>query len=329
MKLLIHKYSAAIEQCYIDVANRDESTLPLVDPQTPPPSHHPIPSFIPSKVSEVPLSPVEFQVEEGPQLLFGGRSTLEEKEGGATQQYFERNGDMTTLPLLVAPVVTVPGFGDGSVKPNPAPNWSELIQQLEARRYLPFSITMGDKLEVDGTAPPFAPKWIDRRGTRRPPPAPNWISRGIVRPPPAPNWHFNKHHRSHLLNKLPVNRRLYYSASMEHCLVCGGVLAQRYSVLVFMVIVLRVLERIGILIFTWFAAYASGLGVHLLVSSGTLSTLSLVLVYLFTPFSTAINYWQSGFCLHGASSICFFRSGFPFLGSPKRGGVTDIVVEII
>jgi hypothetical protein len=45
MKLLIHKYSAAIEQCYIDVANRDESTLPLVDPQTPPPSHHPTPSL--------------------------------------------------------------------------------------------------------------------------------------------------------------------------------------------------------------------------------------------------------------------------------------------
>ena len=132
MKLLIHKYSATIEQCYIDVANRDKSTLPLDDPQTPPPSHHPTLSFIPSTVSEVQLSPVDFQVEEWPQLLFGGRSTLEEKEGGATQQYFERNGDMTTLPLLVAPVVTVPGFGDGSIKPTPAPNWSQLIQQLEA-----------------------------------------------------------------------------------------------------------------------------------------------------------------------------------------------------
>jgi hypothetical protein len=75
---------------------------------------------------------VEFQVKEGPLLLFGGRSALEEKEGGATQQYYERNGDTSTLPLSVAPVVTVPGFRDGSVKPIPAPNWSQLIQQLEA-----------------------------------------------------------------------------------------------------------------------------------------------------------------------------------------------------
>jgi hypothetical protein len=72
-------------------------------------------------------------------------------------------------------VVTVPGFGDGFVKLIPAPNWSQIIQHLETQRYLQFSITMGDELDVDGTSPPFAPKWIDRRGIRRPPPAPNWM----------------------------------------------------------------------------------------------------------------------------------------------------------
>jgi hypothetical protein len=88
---------------------------------------------------------------------------LKDQKGGATQQHFERNGNInTTFPLLVAPVVTVPGFGDGSVKPIPAPNWSQIIQHLEARRYLPFFITMGDELDVGGTAPPFASKWIDR-----------------------------------------------------------------------------------------------------------------------------------------------------------------------
>jgi hypothetical protein len=109
-----------------------------------------------------------------------------------------------------------------------------------------------------------------------------------------------------------------------------GGLAQRYSVLVFMVIVLRVLERIGILIFGWFAAYCSGFGVHLLVSSGISSTLSSVLVYLlmdFTPFSTAIKYWHSGSCLHSAFIIRFSAPVFHFLVHRSVGGVTDIVVE--
>ena len=153
----------------------------------------------------------------------------------------------------MAPVVTVPGFGDGSVKPIPAPNWSQIIQHLEARRYLPFFITMGDELDVGGTAPPFASKWIDRWGTGRPPPAPNWMSRGILRPPPAHNWFFNEYHRSHLFNKFPFHRRLYKSASVESCLVSKGVLAQRqrYCLLGFMVIALRVLERIGVFYWNW------------------------------------------------------------------------------
>jgi hypothetical protein len=36
----------------------------------------------------------------------------------------------------------------------------------------------------------------------------------------------------------------------------------------------------------------------------------------------AINYWQSGFCLHGASSICFFFAPvFHFLVHRSVGGL--------
>jgi hypothetical protein len=98
------------------------------------------------------------------------------------------------------------------------------------------------------------------------------MSRGIVRPPPAPNWFFNEYHRSHLFNKFPFHQRLYKSASVESCLDSKEVWRRGYSVLGFMVIVLQVLERIGVSIgIGWFAAYASGLGVLLLVSSGNLS----------------------------------------------------------
>jgi hypothetical protein len=88
------------------------------------------------------------------------------------------------------------------IKPTTAPNWSKITQQSEARHYLPLPITTGGGLEDDGSKdPPLAPLWIDQRGTGRPPPAPNWMSRDFVWPPPAPNWHINNSHRSHLHNK--------------------------------------------------------------------------------------------------------------------------------
>jgi hypothetical protein len=84
---------------------------------------------VPSKISEILLTLGPNKEETG-------------KVGGATQQYFERNGNFTTpVPLLVAPVVLVPGFGDGTIMPTPAPNWSNITQQLEAWFYLPFAIS--------------------------------------------------------------------------------------------------------------------------------------------------------------------------------------------
>jgi hypothetical protein len=62
-------------------------------------------------------------------------------------------------------------------------------------------------------------------------------------------------------------------------MVSKGVLVQRYSILGLLSYILRLLERIGVII-GWFAAYASGLGVLLLVSSGNLSIWSL---YEFQP----------------------------------------------
>ncbi len=82
-------------------------------------------------------------------------------------------------------IVTVPGFGDGTILPLLAPNWSHFIQQLAA---------------LNGTTdPPLAPMWTDKRGTGRPPPAPNWMDQAVLDwPPPASNWLSNNCHRSHL-----------------------------------------------------------------------------------------------------------------------------------
>ena len=79
--------------------------------------------------------------------------------GGTTQHSFERNGNSSTF-VLVAPmaVAMVPGFGDGTINPTPAPNWSKITQQFEARLYLPFTITLGGGLEDAGSKdPPLAP----------------------------------------------------------------------------------------------------------------------------------------------------------------------------
>jgi hypothetical protein len=96
-------------------------------------------------------------------------------------------------------VFTVPGFGDDTAAPTPASNWSSCIQQIEARRWLPFFITSGDNTTIDGTVDPhLALCWIDKRGTGRPPPARNWLDQVVFAvldwPPPAPNWLLTNSH---------------------------------------------------------------------------------------------------------------------------------------
>jgi hypothetical protein len=133
---------------------------------SPPLQHRPPPFvFDPPKVSNGQLSPVIADEEETPvtPVLFGGGTILGEKAEGATQHYFERNGNCSTF-VLVAPmaVATVPGFGDGIIKPTPAPNWSKITQQFEARRYLPITITTRGGLEDDGSkAPSVGPTIFD------------------------------------------------------------------------------------------------------------------------------------------------------------------------
>jgi hypothetical protein len=259
-------------------------------------------------------------------VFFGGQTTLEEKAGGATQQYFERNDNFTTpVPLLVAPVVSVPGFGDGTIMPTPAPNWNNITQQLEAWFYLPFAISTGDELDDGATDPPFAAQWINKRGTGRPPFAPNWIDRALVRPPPAPNWLINISHRSHLCNNLPSLPINCNSASMQYSSVYWevkqSISPNKETVLAVLRLVLRPLEQFGIRV-RWILAMFSGVWVQILLPPAHLSNTTLYesqsseictsehgidksLLGLTPRVSTTIDNWQScfGFCWHGDLSL--------------------------
>lgn len=79
-----------------------------------------------------------------------------------TQQFADHQplpfdfGLWSSEPLSVAAmaIVTVPGFGDGTILTHPAPNWSHLIQQLAALQCLLLYITPGDNTVSDGTTDP-------------------------------------------------------------------------------------------------------------------------------------------------------------------------------
>ena len=209
--------------------------------------------------------------------------------------------------------------------------------------YLPFAISKGDKLDDGATDPPFAAQWINKRGTRRPPPAPNWIDCALVRPPPAPNWLINISHRSHIHNNLPSLPINCNSASMQYSSVSWevqqSIASTKESVLGVFGLVLRPLEQFGIRV-RWILAMFSGVWVHILLPPADLSNLTLYesqsseictsehgidqsLLGLTPRVSTTIDNWQScfGFCWHGASSVCFSAPVFHFLVHRSVGGL--------
>ena len=96
---LVLEYSAAIKQCLVDVARRDETSCPRNDPNMSPPLQHRPPPFVfdPPKVSEVRLSLVAADEEETPVLL-GGGTTLGLKARGELQNNILRG--TSTLQLL-------------------------------------------------------------------------------------------------------------------------------------------------------------------------------------------------------------------------------------
>ena len=158
-KSLAFEYLAAIDRCLVNVARQHKTSHPRNDPKLSLPLQHPPPPFVfdPPKVSEVQLSLVKAD-EEGTPVLFGGwRRNNIRREG---------RGSYNTTIFCVS-IGCYYGFCYGSHQAKtPAFNWSNIIQQFEAQRYLLFTIPKD---------PPLARQWIDERGTGRLPSAPNWM----------------------------------------------------------------------------------------------------------------------------------------------------------